>query len=75
MLLRVQTAVGTSGQHTVVLTTKVRGGNTVDVVFNQQLLIVVDDVQSHIPCIVDRFHFAWRNNGGGGGDVGGSVCE
>lgn len=75
VLLKVQTTVGTSVQHTVILT-KIRRGNTVDTL-NQQR-IVVGGVQSrlercHIPGIIDRFYFVRRDSGGC--DGGCSICE
>lgn len=75
VLLKVQTTVGTSVQHAVILT-KVRGRNRFDIL-NQQP-VVVGDVQScleryHIASIVERFHFVGRDSGGG--NIGGSISE
>lgn len=79
VLLKVQATVGTSVQQTVVLT-KVRGGNTVDTL-NQQLVVVVGRVQGrleryrNIPSIVDRFYFVGRDDSSGGDGGGGGICE
>lgn len=75
MLLEVQATVGTSVQHTVIVT-KVRGGYQINILNQQPVVVVVGDIQSrlercHIAGIVERFHFVRRDSGGvNGGSIG-----